>query len=63
MQNGYMLEKCMFEDKNVYYLSLMSKYIRPGDVHVQDSRLEQKLMQLSRDSVNKSQFVLFFAVV
>ena len=30
-----MIKKCV-ENKNVYYLSLMSRYIRPGDVNNQE---------------------------
>lgn len=36
----------MFKHPNVYFLSLMSQYIKKGDINSQDSELNKKLIKL-----------------
>ena len=41
-----MIRGCVFRKENVYYFSLMTKYIRKGDVNIDDSILESVLIGL-----------------
>ena len=68
-----MVDNCIFADKNVYYLSLMSQYIKKGDIdgkknnyHHDYGRLSTILVKLFGekkvifDSNNLSQFLFYF---
>ena len=61
-----MIKNCIFKCQNVNFLSLMSQYMRKGDVNDQDSILSEKLIKLFDDkidisrSIDLSQFLSHF---